>query len=159
MVSHNTHKRMVSCLQGHIGADAEKRHVRGKTKTCLSLLEFPNCQLFEDVEHLPHKFRLTVSRYPHLQSVICLFFSAPRPIQKHTLQSVPRLYTGNGQVKNTESSSFHLSGSWHRLFHFPFSHLLSSLTMHDTLPFGSLLPKTGCSNLLYVFPHRCGESR
>lgn len=28
VVSHNTHKRMVSCLQGHIGADAEKRHVR-----------------------------------------------------------------------------------------------------------------------------------
>lgn len=27
VVSHNTHKRMVSCLQGHIGADAEKRHV------------------------------------------------------------------------------------------------------------------------------------
>lgn len=27
MVSHNTHKKMVSCLQGHIGADAEKRHV------------------------------------------------------------------------------------------------------------------------------------
>ncbi|KAM6963684.1 rho GTPase-activating protein 17a isoform 3-T3 [Tautogolabrus adspersus] len=26
VVSHNTHKRMVSCLQGHIGADAEKRH-------------------------------------------------------------------------------------------------------------------------------------
>ncbi|CAG04476.1 unnamed protein product, partial [Tetraodon nigroviridis] len=26
VVSHNTHKRMASCLQGHIGADAEKRH-------------------------------------------------------------------------------------------------------------------------------------
>ncbi|KAM6899033.1 rho GTPase-activating protein 17a isoform 3-T3 [Lycodopsis pacificus] len=26
VVSHNTHKRMVSCLQGHVGADAEKRH-------------------------------------------------------------------------------------------------------------------------------------
>ncbi|XP_034049510.1 rho GTPase-activating protein 17a isoform X3 [Thalassophryne amazonica] len=26
VVSHNTHKRMVSCLQGHIGADTEKRH-------------------------------------------------------------------------------------------------------------------------------------
>uniref|UniRef100_A0A8D3A818 Rho GTPase-activating protein 17 n=1 Tax=Scophthalmus maximus TaxID=52904 RepID=A0A8D3A818_SCOMX len=26
VVSHNTHKRMVPCLQGHIGADAEKRH-------------------------------------------------------------------------------------------------------------------------------------
>ncbi|XP_056897716.1 rho GTPase-activating protein 17a isoform X9 [Takifugu flavidus] len=26
VVSHNTHKRMVSCLQGHIGTDAEKRH-------------------------------------------------------------------------------------------------------------------------------------
>ncbi|XP_061912099.1 rho GTPase-activating protein 17a isoform X7 [Entelurus aequoreus] len=26
VVSHNTHKRMVSWLQGHIGADAEKRH-------------------------------------------------------------------------------------------------------------------------------------
>uniref|UniRef100_A0A3Q0R0K9 Rho GTPase activating protein 17a n=1 Tax=Amphilophus citrinellus TaxID=61819 RepID=A0A3Q0R0K9_AMPCI len=30
VVSHNTHKKMVSCLQGHIGADAEKRHVRQK---------------------------------------------------------------------------------------------------------------------------------
>uniref|UniRef100_A0A3P9PN27 Uncharacterized protein n=1 Tax=Poecilia reticulata TaxID=8081 RepID=A0A3P9PN27_POERE len=27
VVSHNTHKKMVSCLQGHIGAEAEKRHV------------------------------------------------------------------------------------------------------------------------------------
>ncbi|XP_053716519.1 rho GTPase-activating protein 17a isoform X2 [Synchiropus splendidus] len=26
VVSHNTHKRMVACLQGHIGAEAEKRH-------------------------------------------------------------------------------------------------------------------------------------
>ncbi|XP_031691151.1 rho GTPase-activating protein 17 isoform X2 [Oncorhynchus kisutch] len=26
VVSHNTHKRMVTCLQGHIGTDAEKRH-------------------------------------------------------------------------------------------------------------------------------------
>ncbi|XP_075314277.1 rho GTPase-activating protein 17a isoform X5 [Odontesthes bonariensis] len=26
VVSHNTHKKMVSCLQGHIGAEAEKRH-------------------------------------------------------------------------------------------------------------------------------------
>ncbi|XP_061612837.1 rho GTPase-activating protein 17a isoform X5 [Phyllopteryx taeniolatus] len=26
VVSHNTHKKMVSCLQGHIGTDAEKRH-------------------------------------------------------------------------------------------------------------------------------------
>lgn len=32
VVSHNTHKRMVSCLQGHIGADAEKRHVRPLTR-------------------------------------------------------------------------------------------------------------------------------
>lgn len=28
VVSHNTHKRMVACLQGQIGTDAEKRHVR-----------------------------------------------------------------------------------------------------------------------------------
>ncbi|XP_035987989.1 rho GTPase-activating protein 17a isoform X4 [Fundulus heteroclitus] len=26
VVSHNTHKKMASCLQGHIGAEAEKRH-------------------------------------------------------------------------------------------------------------------------------------
>ncbi|XP_066520460.1 rho GTPase-activating protein 17a isoform X2 [Hoplias malabaricus] len=26
VVSHNTHKRLVACLQGHIGTDAEKRH-------------------------------------------------------------------------------------------------------------------------------------
>ncbi|XP_038130036.1 rho GTPase-activating protein 17a isoform X4 [Cyprinodon tularosa] len=26
VVSHNTHKKMVSCLQGHVGAEAEKRH-------------------------------------------------------------------------------------------------------------------------------------
>lgn len=32
VVSHNTHKRMVSCLQGHIGADAEKRHVRDQLR-------------------------------------------------------------------------------------------------------------------------------
>lgn len=28
IVSHNTHKRLVTCLQGHMGTDAEKRHVR-----------------------------------------------------------------------------------------------------------------------------------
>uniref|UniRef100_A0A8C9VRG1 Rho GTPase activating protein 17a n=1 Tax=Scleropages formosus TaxID=113540 RepID=A0A8C9VRG1_SCLFO len=26
VVSHNTHKRMVACLQGQVGTDAEKRH-------------------------------------------------------------------------------------------------------------------------------------
>ncbi|XP_017561014.1 rho GTPase-activating protein 17a isoform X2 [Pygocentrus nattereri] len=26
VISHNTHKRLVTCLQGHIGTDAEKRH-------------------------------------------------------------------------------------------------------------------------------------
>ncbi|XP_076856419.1 rho GTPase-activating protein 17a isoform X1 [Brachyhypopomus gauderio] len=26
VVSHNTHKRLITCLQGHIGTDAEKRH-------------------------------------------------------------------------------------------------------------------------------------
>ncbi|KAF4092780.1 hypothetical protein AMELA_G00024350 [Ameiurus melas] len=26
LVSHNTHKKLVSCLQGHVGADVEKRH-------------------------------------------------------------------------------------------------------------------------------------
>lgn len=37
VVSHNTHKKMVSCLQGHIGAEAEKRHVSHQAcgyKTC-----------------------------------------------------------------------------------------------------------------------------
>lgn len=28
LVSHNTHKRLVSCLQGQLGTDTEKRHVR-----------------------------------------------------------------------------------------------------------------------------------
>uniref|UniRef100_A0A672S0K1 Rho GTPase-activating protein 17-like n=1 Tax=Sinocyclocheilus grahami TaxID=75366 RepID=A0A672S0K1_SINGR len=27
LVSHNAHKRMVMCLQGNVGSDAEKRHV------------------------------------------------------------------------------------------------------------------------------------
>lgn len=28
LVSHNSHKRLASCLQGQLGTDAEKRHVR-----------------------------------------------------------------------------------------------------------------------------------
>lgn len=28
LVSHNSHKRLTSCLQGQLGTDAEKRHVR-----------------------------------------------------------------------------------------------------------------------------------
>lgn len=28
LASHNTHKRLVSCLQGQLGMDTEKRHVR-----------------------------------------------------------------------------------------------------------------------------------
>lgn len=28
LVSHNLHKRLASCLQGQLGTDAEKRHVR-----------------------------------------------------------------------------------------------------------------------------------
>lgn len=32
VVSHNTHKKMASCLQGQIGTDAEKRHVRAATR-------------------------------------------------------------------------------------------------------------------------------
>lgn len=34
LVSHNTHKRLVSCLQGQLGVDTEKRHVRSRRSCC-----------------------------------------------------------------------------------------------------------------------------
>lgn len=91
-----------------------------------------------------HSHCFEVFTLPVKWFVFC--FSAPPPYLKHALQSVPRLYTGNGQVTNTESSSFRLSGSWRRLFHFPFWHLLSSHTMHDTLAFGISLQKQDVEN-------------
>lgn len=36
LVLHNSHKRLASCLQGQLGTDAEKRHVR-KRQLCLML--------------------------------------------------------------------------------------------------------------------------
>lgn len=35
LVSHNSHKRLASCLQGQLGTDAEKRHVRKRLISAL----------------------------------------------------------------------------------------------------------------------------
>ncbi|XP_026206949.1 rho GTPase-activating protein 17a isoform X2 [Anabas testudineus] len=48
VVSHNTHKRMVSCLQGHIGADAEKRHKKLPLTTLSQAMVEGGNQLGED---------------------------------------------------------------------------------------------------------------
>ena len=68
----------------------------------------------------------------------------------HALQSVPRLYTGNGQVKTTDYL-LHLSGPLRHHFapFLPFIHLpslftLTGVSMHDTFAFGFLWLKTGC---------------
>lgn len=42
LVSHNSHKRLASCLQGQLGTDAEKRHVR-KWPICV-IIEFLSAQ-------------------------------------------------------------------------------------------------------------------
>lgn len=99
VVSHNTHKRMVSCLQGHIGAEAEKRHVR--------LLKSDLCF------HSQHVAFIVLSQSIHSRPTVhdlSFVFSTPHH-PNNAPQSVPRLYTGNGQVKtlNTSSDSLVLS--------------------------------------------------
>ncbi|XP_062381748.1 rho GTPase-activating protein 17a isoform X3 [Sardina pilchardus] len=51
VVSHNMHKRMVSCLQGHIGTDGEKRHGHWKWATMASWPDGPG----EQIPNLPKK--------------------------------------------------------------------------------------------------------
>ncbi|XP_068162394.1 rho GTPase-activating protein 17a isoform X4 [Antennarius striatus] len=48
VVSHNAHKRMVSCLQGHIGADAEKRHKKLPLTSLSQVMVEGGNQLGED---------------------------------------------------------------------------------------------------------------
>uniref|UniRef100_A0A8C6S427 Rho GTPase-activating protein 17 n=1 Tax=Neogobius melanostomus TaxID=47308 RepID=A0A8C6S427_9GOBI len=48
VVSHNTHKRMVSCLQGHIGAEAEKRHKKLPLTALSQAMVESGSQLGED---------------------------------------------------------------------------------------------------------------
>lgn len=119
---------MVSCLQGHLGADAEKRHVR------------PGVHHSEDV-YQTTSMLFTLGTH----SVTCSFVFSAQHHPKHALQSVPRLYTGNGQVKTHMTYSSFCSP--HHFFHFPFRHLLSLFTTHDTFAFGILLIKTGCRRL------------
>ena len=79
-----------------------------------------------------------------LQYMISLLCFLPHTTL-HALQSVPRLYTGNGQVKTqiTYSTSLVLG---HHLLHLPFIHLPSLFTftqvsMHDTFSFWVSLVK------------------
>ncbi|XP_041938040.1 rho GTPase-activating protein 17a isoform X1 [Alosa sapidissima] len=51
VVSHNMHKRMVSCLQGHIGTDGEKRHGHWKWASMASWPDGPA----EQIPNLPKK--------------------------------------------------------------------------------------------------------
>lgn len=57
LVSHNTHKRLVSCLQGQLGTDSEKRQVRstGFPLSCwlLPLISLPlsSCTLLFTHKH------------------------------------------------------------------------------------------------------------
>lgn len=46
LVSHNAHKKMVSCLQGQLGTDTEKRHVRS-LHFSLSLISFTSWTLWK----------------------------------------------------------------------------------------------------------------
>ncbi|XP_018610263.1 rho GTPase-activating protein 17-like isoform X2 [Scleropages formosus] len=48
LVSHNTHKRMVTCLQGHIGTDAEKRHKKLPLTTLSQAMQDGGSQLGEE---------------------------------------------------------------------------------------------------------------
>nr|XP_024659301.1 rho GTPase-activating protein 17 isoform X7 [Maylandia zebra] len=48
VVSHNTHKKMVSCLQGHIGAEAEKRHKKLPLTALSQAMTEGGSQLGED---------------------------------------------------------------------------------------------------------------
>lgn len=108
VVSHNTHKRMVSCLQGHVGADAEKRHVR--LQTCYS-------ETLNKAPLYPLKMKLNSVRTRPSVYDLSFVFSTPPLLPPHhpknAQQSVPRLYTGNGQVKTliTYSASLVLGTS------------------------------------------------
>ncbi|KAL4659122.1 rho GTPase-activating protein 17-like isoform X1 [Arapaima gigas] len=48
LVSHNTYKRMVTCLQGHIGSDAEKRHKKLPLTTLSQTMQDGGNQLGEE---------------------------------------------------------------------------------------------------------------
>ncbi len=148
VVSHNTHKRMVSCLQGHIGADAEKRHVRhwaccSKTCHCFSLpLTNQFNQLFQDVFDITSHTNFELSLFAlkvstvGLQSMISLLCFLPHITKKCTTVRTTPLYR-KWSGKNTDYL-LHLSGSRHHLLHFPFTNLSSLFAMHDTLAFGIL---------------------
>ncbi|KAJ8387125.1 hypothetical protein AAFF_G00160650 [Aldrovandia affinis] len=48
LVSHNTHKRMVTCLQGHIGTDGEKRHKKLPLAALSQAMQDGGAQLGEE---------------------------------------------------------------------------------------------------------------
>lgn len=75
VVSHNTHKRMVSCLQGHVGADAEKRHVR--LQTCYS-------ETLNKAPLYPLKMKLNSVRTRPSVYDLSFVFSTPPPSSLHT---------------------------------------------------------------------------
>lgn len=90
----------------------------------------PPTQLFCDV------FIQSVRSRPTVYDLSFVFSTPHHP--QNAPQSVPRLYTGNGQVKTQITSSTSLVLGTATRSRFPFRRLSSLLSMHDTFAFGIL---------------------
>lgn len=127
-----------------------RKETRKRKKHAYHSCSFPkvNCMRMCNVSHTSLK---SLFQCPHPASdwpVICLFCFLPPPhYLKHALQSVPRLYTGNGQVKtpNPHSTSCSISHSDICCFH-------SCMTLWDSPS------KNRMFDTFTSFPHRCDES-
>lgn len=106
VVSHNTHKRMVSCLQGHIGADAEKRHVRGKNAYHSCSFPTVNCFRMWNVSHTTME---SLFWRVHTHSRWFVFFSLPSALPKPrtTVRATPlyRKWSGKKTQNPRHSTS------------------------------------------------------
>lgn len=94
----------------------------------------------------PHKFRVMFQSVHTYSQWFFFFFSCPPPYLKHALQSVPRLYTGNGQVKkqNPRHSTSLVLGTACSISHSDIC-CLHSLCM-TLLPLGFSLQKQDVQN-------------
>lgn len=164
VVSHNTHKRMVSCLQGHIGADAEKRHVRrracsneninwikrtGSVPVYLLLTSLPTQMFKFSLFYFSSKLS-TVGRQPMI-SLLCFLPHTTKKKKCTTVRTTPlyRKWAGKNHWLLLP-----LSGPQHHLLHFPFRHLSSLFTVHDTAAFGILWEKQDVEHSEMFLPKR-----
>lgn len=159
MVSHNTHKRMVSCLQGHIGADAEKRHVRGKNMpiiAAVSQLSTVSGCVTSPTQVQSHCFETSTLTFSDLSF---FFFLPPAPPKTRTTVRTTPLYRkwSGKKTPNPRHSTSLILGTACSISHSDI-YCLHSRCM-TLLPLGFSLQKQDVQNFYKFSPHRCGESR